>query len=192
METTRLTVVSNRLAIVVGKDQEGHWTITSGSGGLVTALGPVLRDRGGQWIGWLGSSLQGALDETALNELLDRGSRQTGYALKPVELSEEEIQKYYFGFSNEILWPLFHDLPSRCNFDPAYWKVYEQVNDKFARAVAAHTSEDEDYVWVHDYQLILVAASLKKMGVKRHTGFFSTFPSRLWMASSACPGASRF
>lgn len=176
METTRLTVVSNRLAIVVGKDQEGNWTITSGSGGLVTALGPVLRDRGGQWIGWLGSSLQGALEETALQELLDRGSRQTGYDLKPVELSEEEIQKYYFGFSNEILWPLFHDLPSRCNFDPAYWKVYEQVNDKFARVVAAHTSEDEDYVWVHDYQLILVAASLKKMGVSRHTGFFLHIP----------------
>ena len=176
MDTTRLTVVSNRLAIVVDQDQDGQRTITSGSGGLVTALGPVLRDRGGQWIGWLGSNLQGSLDEAALEELLDQGSRETGYTLKPVELSEEEIQKYYFGFSNEILWPLFHDLPSRCNFDPAYWKVYEQVNDKFAQAVAAYTSEDEDYVWVQDYQLILVAASLKKMGVERHTGFFLHIP----------------
>lgn len=161
---------------MVDQDQEGQRTITAGSGGLVTALGPVIRDRGGQWIGWLGSNLQGAPDEAALEELLDQGSRESGYSLKPVELSEEEIQKYYFGFSNEILWPLFHDLPSRCNFDPAYWKVYEQVNDKFARAVAAYTSEDEDYVWVQDYQLILVAASLKKMGVKRHTGFFLHIP----------------
>ncbi len=176
METTRLTVVSNRLAIVVDKDQEGQWTIKPSSGGLVTALGPVLRDRGGQWIGWLGANLQGALDETALQELLDQGSRETGYSLKPVELSEEEIQKYYFGFSNEILWPLFHDLPSRCNFDPAYWKVYEQVNCKFARVVAAQTSENEDYVWVHDYQLILVGACLKKMGIKRRTGFFLHIP----------------
>ena len=57
METTRLTVVSNRLAIVVDRDESGQYTIKPGSGGLVTALGPVLRDRGGQWIGWLGSSL---------------------------------------------------------------------------------------------------------------------------------------
>ena len=56
METTRLTVVSNRLAIVVDRDESGQYTIKPGSGGLVTALGPVLRDRGGQWIGWLGSS----------------------------------------------------------------------------------------------------------------------------------------
>jgi trehalose 6-phosphate synthase/phosphatase len=174
METTRLTVVSNRLAIVVEQDQDGQRTITAGSGGLVTAMGPVLRNRGGQWIGWLGSNLQ-EMDEAALEALLDQGSRETGYTLKPVELSEEEIQKYYFGFSNEILWPLFHDLPSRCNFDPAYWKVYEQVNDKFARAVAAYTS-DEDYVWVQDYQLILVAACLKKLGVERHTGFFLHIP----------------
>jgi trehalose 6-phosphate synthase len=176
METTRLTVVSNRLAIVVDKDPEGHWTIKPSSGGLVTALGPVLRDRGGQWIGWLGSNLQGALDEAALHALLEQGSRETGYALKPVELNEEEIQKYYFGFSNEILWPLFHDLPSRCNFDPAYWKIYEQVNGKFAQVVAANTSEAEDYVWVHDYQLILVAAHLKNMGVRRRTGFFLHIP----------------
>jgi len=64
MKTNRLTVVSNRLAIIVDKDNEGQWTIKPGSGGLVTALGPVLRDRGGQWIGWLGSSLQGELNET--------------------------------------------------------------------------------------------------------------------------------
>jgi trehalose 6-phosphate synthase/phosphatase len=176
METTRLTVVSNRLAIVVDKDNAGQWIIKPGSGGLVTALGPVLRDRGGQWIGWLGSNLQGELDETALKDLLDCGSRETGYSLISVELSEEEIQRYYFGFSNEILWPLFHDLPSRCNFDPTYWKVYEQVNGKFAQVVAANTSQNEDYVWVHDYQLILVAACLKRLGIIRRTGFFLHIP----------------
>jgi trehalose 6-phosphate synthase len=176
METTRLTVVSNRLAIIVAKDDDGQWTIKPGSGGLVTALGPVLRDRGGLWIGWLGSNLQGELDEASLTDLLAQGSRETGYSLKPVELSDEEIEKYYFGFSNEILWPLFHDMPSRCNFDPAYWRVYEQVNDKFAQVVADNTKEEEDYVWVHDYQLILVAAKLKQMGVKRQTGFFLHIP----------------
>jgi len=175
METSRLTVVSNRLAIVVDREEKGQWTIKPGSGGLVTALGPVLRDRGGQWIGWLGTHETDAMDETALRSLLDQGSRETGYALKPVNLTAEEIQKYYFGFSNEILWPLFHDLPTRCNFDPTYWKVYERVNAKFAQVVAANTSE-EDYVWVHDYQLIMVAHSLKTMGTQRQTGFFLHIP----------------
>ncbi|OGQ94262.1 MAG: trehalose-6-phosphate synthase [Deltaproteobacteria bacterium RIFOXYD12_FULL_57_12] len=176
METTRLAVVSNRLAIVVKKGDDGEWVIKSGSGGLVTALGPVLRDRGGLWIGWLGANVREAMSDGALAELLARGSLETGYTLEPVDLTEEEIQKYYFGFSNEILWALFHDLPSRCNFDPAYWKVYESVNTKFAKAIADNTEEEEDYVWVHDYQLILVADQLKKMGATRHTGFFLHIP----------------
>ncbi len=175
MDTTRLTVVSNRLAIVLDREADGQWAITPASGGLVTALGPVLRDRGGQWIGWLGSTV-GDMDAMTLERLLERGSQQTGYTLKPVTLTEEEIRNYYFGFSNEILWPLFHDLPSRCNFNPAYWKVYEAVNTKFARAVADHTDEKDDYVWIHDYQLILVAARLKAMGVRRATGFFLHIP----------------
>jgi trehalose 6-phosphate synthase len=176
METTRLAVVSNRLAIVVEKGNDGEWVIKSGSGGLVTALGPVLRDRGGLWIGWLGSNMRESLDDAALEELLAQGSRETGYSLKSVELTDEEIQKYYFGFSNEILWPLFHDLPSRCNFDPTYWEVYKNVNEKFAKTVAENTGEEGDYVWVHDYQLILVADELKRMGVNRHTGFFLHIP----------------
>jgi hypothetical protein len=44
------------------------------------------------------------------------------------------MQKYYFGFANDILWPLFHDLPSRCNFDPAHWDVYENVSEKWVNA----------------------------------------------------------
>ena len=173
METTRLTVVSTRLAIVVDREASGQWAIKPSSGSLVTALGPVLRDRGGQWIGWLGT--HDAIEETTLHDLLDQGSRQTGYVLTPVVLTEDEIRQYSFGFSNEILWPLFHDLPSRCNFDPAYWTIYERVNAKFAEVVAANTCE-EDYVWVHDYQLIMVAHHLMAMGIRRQTGFFLHIP----------------
>nr|WP_309411630.1 trehalose-6-phosphate synthase [Desulfobulbus sp.] len=175
MKATRLTVVSNRLAIAIDRQHKGQWTIKPGFGGLVTALGPVLRDRGGQWIGWTGTSGHTPIDTAFLDELLANGSRETGYTLRPVHLNAEEIQKYYHGFSNEILWPLFHDLPSRCNFDPTYWQVYDRVNAKFAQAVAAHTNS-EDYVWVHDYHLILVAHYLKTIGVERRTGFFLHIP----------------
>jgi len=175
METRRLVVVSNRLPIVMNQDEEGRWNITPGAGGLVTALGPVLRDRGGVWIGWPGNTSDEPSTPSFLNKLLSKGAARTGYSLKSVDLTEDEVQKYYFGFSNEILWPLFHDLPTRCNFDPSYWEVYERVNGKFAKAVLDHTCED-DYVWIHDYQLILVAAQLKMMGAIRHTGFFLHIP----------------
>ena len=167
----KLIVVSNRLPMTVTKDEAGIWRINSGSGGLVTALSPVLRNRGGKWIGWLGG------DEVPpdLDELLARGSAESGYQLLPVELTPPEIEGYYTGFSNSMLWMLFHDFPSLCNFEPAFWPIYQQVNQKFAEAAAAN-SRPQDYIWVHDYHLLLVAAKLRAMSVNRRVGFFLHTP----------------
>lgn len=175
METKRLAVISNRLPVVATRERDGQWNITPGSGGLVTALGPVLRNRGGIWIGWLGTPMEEMENHSQLEDLLARGAAETGYTLSPVNLSNEEVQKFYYGFSNEILWPLFHDFPTRCNFDPCYWEFYVKVNKKYAQAILDYTGE-EDYVWVHDYQLILVAEELKRLGGVRQTGFFLHIP----------------
>jgi len=174
METRRLAVVSNRLPVVLTREN-GDWSISPGSGGLVTALGPVLRDRGGLWIGWMGNTVEELHHSPLPAGLLNKGAAETGYSLKPVSLTDGDVKKFYYGFSNEILWPLFHDLPTRCNFDPVYWKTYREVNGKYAQAVVEHTDE-EDYVWIHDYQLIMVARALKQLGVSRHTGFFLHIP----------------
>lgn len=140
------------------------------SGGLVTALGPVLGERGGHWIGWLGAAASSPpTDELAALE------PTLGYRLHPVPLSADEVAGHYHGFSNEVLWPLFHDFISHCNFDPGYWPVYQRVNQKFAQEVAA-TSEADDYVWIHDYQLLLVAGELRRQGVRREVGFFLHIP----------------
>ncbi|MGA1869963.1 MAG: alpha,alpha-trehalose-phosphate synthase (UDP-forming) [bacterium] len=169
-ETKRLVVVSNRLPIVFVKQDPNNWHIEPGSGGLITALAPILRNRGGLWIGWSGISTRIKLDD-----LMKVADKNTGYSLKPVSLTEEEIEKYYYGFSNEIIWPLFHDLPSRCNFDSTYWDVYQKVNMKFSRIIARSTKTD-DYIWVHDYHLMLVARDLRSLGVKRKIGFFLHTP----------------
>ena len=169
-EIKRLVVVSNRLPIVFTKGQEGEWLIKRGSGGLVTALAPVLRNRGGLWIGWTGKP-----GRTNFSELSALGVKQIGYQLKEVVLGEDEIQNYYYGFSNEIIWPLFHDMLSQCDFNPEYWKVYKQVNKKFARVITRNTMK-EDYVWVQDYHLMLVAKELKRMGANRRVGFFLHIP----------------
>lgn len=166
----RLIIVSNRLPIVLTKVREGEWQVQSGSGGLVTALAPVLRDGGGLWIGW-----PGTFEEVKPDELMAITGGRTGYDLKPVRLTPEEINGYYFGFSNEILWPLFHSLQTRCNFDPAYWTAYQAVNRKFAQLIA-ESARHSDYVWVHDYHLMLVAKELRALGVENKVGFFLHTP----------------
>ncbi|MGA1824693.1 MAG: alpha,alpha-trehalose-phosphate synthase (UDP-forming) [bacterium] len=169
-EIKRLVVVSNRLPIVFVKGDSDDWHIEPGAGGLITALAPILKNRGGLWIGWSGISTR-----INLEKLLQATNHDTGYSLKPVNLTEEEIDKYYFGFSNEIIWPLFHDLPSRCNFDATYWDVYQKVNLKFSQIIAQST-ESDDYIWVQDYHLMLIAKDLRSLGIKRKIGFFLHTP----------------
>jgi len=166
----RLVVVSNRLPVVL-KPSGDSWEINPGSGGLVTALAPVLGQMGGLWIGWPGTTA----DET-MNEPMREFAREQGYSLHPVPLSQEDIQGYYYGFSNEVLWPLLHGFHSRCTFEqPWYWEKYQEVNRIFAREILEATSE-EDYIWVHDYHLMGVAAELKGMRASRRCGFFLHIP----------------
>jgi trehalose 6-phosphate synthase len=85
------------------------------------------------------------------------------------------VRGFYQGFSNEVLWPLFHDLPSRCNFEPAYWEAYRGVNRKYARAVHRRAAPG-DFVWVHDYHLMPLGAELRALGSRAHCGFFLHIP----------------
>ncbi len=167
----RLIVVSNRLPFAFRRDQAGHWQAEPGGGGLVTALLPVLRHRGGMWIGWTGATD----DSPDLNSELAAVGGNTGYTLKSVTLTAEEVRNFYEGFSNEVIWPLFHDLQLLCNFDPAYWRTYCEVNRKYARAVH-DASAPGDFVWVHDYHLMNVAAELRRIGSDSRTGFFLHIP----------------
>ncbi len=167
----RLIVVSNRLP-VAASHEDGAWSLRAGSGGLVAALVPVLRQRGGTWIGWPGADASHAPE---IDTLLDRVGDGCGYRMKPVHLSAAEVRDFYQGFSNEIVWPLFHDLQSVCNFDPSYWCTYQAVNRKYAEAVAAHAQPD-DFVWVHDYHLMNVAAELRAMGNIAKLAFFLHVP----------------
>jgi alpha,alpha-trehalose-phosphate synthase [UDP-forming] len=166
----RLVVVSNRLPVALWEDGAGEWRARPGSGGLITALAPVLRRRGGVWVGWPGVS-----HEVPLNGQLDSAAREAGCTFMPVMLSEEEVRRYYLGFSNETLWPLFHDLQSYCKFDAATWEVYQKANRRFAEVTAA-SSVEGDFLWVHDYHLLLLAQELRRLGLNRQTGFFLHTP----------------
>jgi trehalose 6-phosphate synthase/phosphatase len=169
---SKLIIASNRLPIRLTREND-RWMARPGSGGLVTALVPVLSNRGGAWLGWPGVVEEDGVEN--LDDLLADLASGTGYDIHPVSLTRQERRDFYFGFSNEIIWPIFHDLQTLCNFDPRYWDSYLRVNRKFARAIEKISGPD-DYVWIHDYHLMAVGWELKQLGIESPCGFFLHIP----------------
>ena len=131
----------------------------------MTALDPVLRKRGGTWIGWPGTRLP---PEEQLSAPSDP------YRIVPIPLSDTEVSRYYYGLSNRTLWPLFHCLPERARFDRRDWEIYEQVNLRFAEAAA--DAEQEGLVWIHDYQLLRTPLYLRRLRRGARIAFFLHIP----------------
>lgn len=168
----RLVVASNRLPVVLSKESSGDWHLERGSGGLVTALEPLLRERGGVWVGWPGIHEE-AID--GLEEVLQNVTQDHEYRVRGVHLTAREENDFYLGFSNQIVWPLFHDFQTQCNFRPRFWEAYQTVNRKFAEALADEVQEG-DFVWVHDYHLMEVAQELRERGIHENCAFFLHIP----------------
>ena len=164
-------IVSNRLPFIL-ETKEERISLHRASGGLITALFPMMNKRGGIWVGNLDRDSE---NDQVVTSLLEEAKAQYGIQLSPLSLSKKEIDLYYHGFANEIIWPLFHDLVSCCIFTPAYWDIYQSVNQKFAQTVAA-VSKSNDIIWVHDYHLMLVGQELKKIGSYEKIGFFLHIP----------------
>ena len=169
-----LMIVSNRLPVVMSWDEaSGTWDVEPGSGGLVQAMNPILKQHGGTWVGWLGMTSEEAGE---VPPPLGRVSERTGYRLAPVSLSTADIEGYYTGFANSVLWPLFHGFPDRCEFRPEFWESYKAVNETFAAVLAEEVAPGEP-LWVHDYHLILTAQRMREMGAKPgRVGFFLHIP----------------
>ncbi|MFP4284860.1 MAG: trehalose-6-phosphate synthase [Desulfovermiculus sp.] len=160
----RLVVVSNRLPVKFTNNGQAELS----SGGLVTAMVPVLNKRGGLWLGWPGTWGD-------LGPELDKFSHDKPYSLQPVTLTREDMDRFYTGFANQVLWPLFHGFQTKCVFDSCFWEAYERVNETFAREVTANSSAS-DYIWIHDYHLINVAQKIKQSGANRECGFYLHIP----------------
>ncbi len=137
-------VVANRLPVDLETLPDGSTEWRASPGGLVTALAPMLRARGGAWVGW-----PGVADEAP------EPFEEDGLKLHPVSLSAEDVEDYYEGFSNGTLWPLYHDVVAPPEFHRHWWQAYVRVNERFADAVAEVAAEGAT-VWVQDYQLQLL------------------------------------
>jgi trehalose 6-phosphate synthase len=166
----RLIIAANRLPVTARVVSE-RVRVSPSDGGLVRAMTSILQDSGGCWIGWPGSGS----DESVTNAL-DSWSSARSYSLQPVILSAAEENGYYRGFSNEIIWPLFHGFSTRCSFNFEYWNHYREVNARFAATIVEKSSPG-DFVWVHDYHLMLVAAILNNKEERlRDLAYFHHIP----------------
>ncbi|WP_425319454.1 alpha,alpha-trehalose-phosphate synthase (UDP-forming) [Agreia pratensis] len=133
-------------------------------GGLVTALEPVMKQADGAWVGWAGV----ADDESEPFEHDD-------ISIVPVTLSAADIEEYYEGFSNDTLWPLYHDVIAPPTYHREWWESYVRVNQRFAEKAASVTATDGT-VWVQDYQLQLVPKILRELRPDLTIGFFNHIP----------------
>src|SRR5690348_15314981 len=165
----RLILVSNRLPITLS-GTEGGACITPSDGGLATALRRTHARGRGLWIGWTGvdEERESALPNEVLGDL-------AGMRLVPVPLSAREIHSYYDRLCNAVLWPICHDRLDQLPLHVRDWHVYEEVNARFAEAVAAQYRPG-DVIWVHDYHLMRLPALLRERLPDAQIGFFLHVP----------------
>ena len=152
----RLVIVSNRLPfnLVI---EDGHVVFHPSAGGLVTGLASFQESREHDaalpserlWVGWPGSSVDDSLRDQVTREALAK------FQSYPVFLTEDQMEKFYLGFCNATIWPLFHYFTSYAIYQGLFWDQYKQINRLFADALG-NILRPVDVVLVHDYHLMLL------------------------------------
>jgi trehalose 6-phosphate synthase/phosphatase len=160
-------IVSNRLPVKI-VEANGKYELSPSEGGLATGLGSIYKKGDNVWIGWPGLEVPDDRQEEVSKQLEELN-------LIPVFLTTEEINLYYEGFSNEVLWPVFHYMVTYAHYEQDYWTFYQRVNKKFAEVVLAHVQEG-DTIWAHDYQLLLLPALIRAQEAHVTIGFFQHIP----------------
>ena len=165
----RTIIVSNRLPIKIS-NLDKSFEFSSTSGGLATGMKSIHKKNNFLWIGWPG------IDKKSLGDNLNKAEKlllKKNYI--PVFLRKKEINDFYYGLSNEALWPLFHYFIEFSKFNKSHWASYVNVNEKFADCVIKYAKKG-DVVWVHDYQLLLCPKIIKTKRPDLTVGFFLHIP----------------
>jgi trehalose 6-phosphate synthase len=155
-----LVIAANRLPVM--RDSDGGWTTSPG--GLVRALLPTVQESNGAWVGWTG-------ERDGIAEVIEA----EGIELHTVPLSSDEVDRYYEGFSNDTLWPLYHDAIRESGYHSTNWDAYVDVNQRFAVQIA-NIAPPDAAVWLHDYQLQLVPGFLREQRSDVRIGWFNHIP----------------
>ncbi|MDG1106918.1 MAG: bifunctional alpha,alpha-trehalose-phosphate synthase (UDP-forming)/trehalose-phosphatase [Cyclobacteriaceae bacterium] len=160
-------IISNRLPVKI--EQENNELVYKASeGGLATGLNSVFKQGNNLWVGWPGLAIEKSKEQEVDSNLIKQH-------MKPVFLSSEEIEDFYEGFSNETLWPNFHYFNQYTVYKEELWLAYQRVNQKFAE-ILSEELEDDDTVWIHDYQLLLLPQLIRAISPNATIGFFLHIP----------------
>ena len=167
---SKTIIVSNRLPLQISLNND-QLSVKPSVGGLATGLKSYHEDGNSIWIGWSG------LTEEELDPSQDKKVKELVAKEKcaTVTLNQNDLDNFYYGFSNRTLWPLFHYFMEYTEFEQEFWESYKEVNQKFADIVLEHV-EDGDTIWVHDYQLLLLPKLLKDKKPNTTIGFFLHIP----------------
>jgi trehalose 6-phosphate synthase/phosphatase len=172
---SRLVVVSNRLPFTVSV-RAGRPQFNQSAGGLTTGLWSYLQQAARAleplnhvWLGWPGSDVAAELQQEVTQFAREK------FSAVPLYLPEESMDRFYHGFCNRTLWPLFHYFPSLTRYEEENWDQYRRINAQFAEALIEELRPD-DVLWVHDYQLMLVPALVRAKFPDMPIGFFLHIP----------------
>lgn len=166
----RVLIVSNRLPITLSV-ADGELRAARSSGGLATGLASMRGEIDSVWIGYPGD-----LDDLPPDRMGAADVMLSEEGVVPVHLTRAQVEPYYEGFSNGVLWPAFHYLLDRVNLDAERdFTAYREVNERFADVVA-ETWREGDLVWVHDYHLMLLPGMLRARLPTARIGYFLHVP----------------
>jgi trehalose 6-phosphate synthase/phosphatase len=167
---SKTIIISNRLPVQL-QISNGAITATPSVGGLATGMKSVHSGGDSLWIGWSGLTDEEIPEELVPN--IDQALAEHGSS--KVRLTKKEVDGFYYGFSNRTIWPLFHYFLEYSEFELSSWETYKEVNQKFANAILEKAG-DEDVIWIHDYQLMLVPQMVRKKRPNVSIGFFLHIP----------------
>jgi trehalose 6-phosphate synthase len=163
---SRVVLVSNRVTDLRKAAQ---------AGGVAVALAHIVRTRPSLWFGWSGE----------VKPAEEAAATQTG-RMVTVPLSPSEHERYYLGYANSVLWPVFHNRLDVAQFEAGFFETYIGVNRRLA-ALLQPLVRPDDVIWVHDYHLIPLAVELRRLGVLNRIGFYLHIPFPPWQTFIALP-----
>ena len=170
----KVIIVSNRLPVNVKKDH-AQIVFSYSIGGLATGLSSYISSRSGNlWVGWPGIASDGLTNDD--KKLITNKLIRQGYV--PIWLSQKQIDNFYNGFSNSLIWPIFHGLSFKAtdtNATHKWWQSYKAVNKLYGDTIA-NLIDGNSQVWIHDYHLMLLPSYVRQTNNLTHVGFFMHIP----------------
>jgi len=183
--TRQLLVVSNRQPYQHERSPAGELAVDRPVGGLTASLDPMMQRTGGTWIAWG----EGDADREVVDgsDCVEVPPEDPQYTLRRVWLTDDQVEGYYYGFSNQVLWPLCHSSLATVEARPAYWQQYRRTNEQFAGAIVEEAGE-QPVIWLHDYHLALASQRVRReLGGSPLIMQFWHIPWPSWDVFRACP-----